>query len=757
MNRMKSFLKRECTNGCLIIIAAVLLGNAINILITNPDPIITRSGLGTSKETVIGEFNGTEVNDGAVSQSLGVASVNQILKGELPVWNHYEGVGAPLAGAMQPASFFLPFNLLLVLPNGFLIFRMVLEIIAGIGMFLFLRKLKVRNKIAIFGGILFALNGTFAILGNAIFNPIAFFPWMLFGLEKIKDELSKKTKIGYAIFALSLAFSINAGFPETAYLNGLLVFGWFLLRLFSFNKKDKMKYFCGVFLSGILGIFLALPSIYLFVHYLQNGAHIGGHDGTFQHLGIDKETIPMFIFPYIYGLIFQNPSITYPMWGEFGGFIGLTMLVLACFGVVNKKIDFKVRIFFALMAVVSLMRIVAVPIITHIIDILPLMAATAVFRYLPPVFILSTIVLACFGVEFGFQKKYSKNENKLNAGIAIIGSVVAGICLIVAKIFVKNKFIDGSGVRKYFIYYLILSIVIICLAVCFAKSKKHKSKIITALAFLAIFETMSSFALPQLGAPIRSKAKVDTDAVVFLQKNIGLQRFYYIGGKNGLKTNYASYFGISSINNENLPTPLAWDEFVKKNLDNNTDTISFSGAFRKDWSRDPAETEFYKNIENFKSVGVRYLVSEIQGDFAISREQAAKRGMNIVYSNDANNTIIYEMPNYSKYFSAKNCKLDIISRDEVMADCEKASKLSRLELFFDGWNVSVNDQKADLNKDGKIFQSVNLPAGKSKIKFMFWPKWLTLSLLIFSMSLIGIIAHQFYNVYIYLKSRKDNN
>lgn len=754
MNKLKSFLKKDITKGCFAIILAVLLGNAVNIFITNPDPIITRSGLGVSKKTIIGEYNGTEVNDGAVSQSLGVASVNQILNGSIPVWNHYEGVGAPLAGAMQPASFFLPFNLLLVLPNGFLIFRIVLEIVAGIGMFLFLRKLKIRNKVSVFGGILFALNGTFAILGNAIFNPIAFFPWMLFGLEKIKDELSKKTKIGYAIFALSLAFSINAGFPETAYLNGLLVFGWFLLRLFSFSKKDRMKYFCGVFLAGILGIFLALPSIYLFIHYLQNGAHIGGHDGTFQHLGIDKETIPMFIFPYIYGLIFQNPSITYPMWGEFGGFIGLTMLVLACFGVVNKKIDFKVRIFFALMAVVSMMRIMAIPIITHIIDILPLMAATAVFRYLPPVFILSTIVLACFGVEFGFQKKYSKNENRLNAGIVIIGSAVAGICLIAAKIFVKNKFIDGSGVRKYFIYYLILSIVIICLAVCFAKSKKHKSKIITILAFLAIFETMSSFVLPQFSAPVRSEAKVDTGAVEFLRKNIGLQRFYYIGGKSGLKTNYASYFGISSINNENLPTPLAWDKFVKKNLDNNTDTISFSGAFRKDWSRDPAETEFYKNIENFKSVGVKYLVSEIQGDFAVSREQAAKRGMNIVYSNDINNTIIYEMPNYSSYFNADNCKLKVISQDEVEADCSSASKLSRLELFFDGWNANINEQKVEIAKDGEIFQSVKLPAGKSKIKFVFWPKWLTISFVIFLVTLFGVIAHQCYNIF--LKLRKSN-
>ncbi|MDO4872048.1 MAG: YfhO family protein [bacterium] len=746
MEKKRLFWANECFRGVLIILAFVLAGNFINIFLTNPDPLITRSGLGVWKETILGNYNGTEVNDGAVSQALGVASVNQILSGKLPLWNHHEGVGAPLAGGMQPASLFLPFNLLLALPNGFLIFRIVLEFVAGVGMFLFLRKLKIRNNLAIFGGILFALNGTFAILGNAIFNPIAFFPWILFGLEKIKEDVSNRRKSGYAIFAISLAFSINAGFPETAYLNGLLVFAWFVFSAFEMknDRKKIKKYIIHVLVAGILGIILSLPAIYLFLHYLQSGAHIGGHDGSFLHKGAKSETLPMLIFPYIYGLIFQNPEITSRVWGQLGGFIGLTAMILAGFGAFNSQIKLKIRLFFSLAALLAAARIAAVPVITHIVDILPLMSSAAAFRYLPPVLILSVIVLACFGLEYCLQKNQLAKKSKTAFLPVIISLIFIAGGLVIARLFIEENFTDKSGVNKYYLFYVILSLILLALASWLAFSKRVRKRFALIFAVIAIFETLGSFWLPQLAAPIRSKAKVDTSAVEFLQENIGNQRFYYIGGKYGLKTNYASYFGISSINNENLPTPLAWDDFVKENLDNNTDTISFSGAHREDWLRDPAETEFYKNIEKFKSVGVKYLVSEIKGEFAVSREQMTKRGAKIVYSSEKNNTIIYQIPDYKNYFTAEGCKIEVVSRDEISADCEKPTTLERLELYFDGWRAEVNGAQTEITQKNDIFQAVNLPAGKSKVKFTFWPKYLTPVMILSITAWLGIIIHQLY-------------
>ena len=74
----------------------------------------------------------------------------------MPYWNHFEGLGAPLAGEMQSGAF-SPFVLLLLFRNGLLYLHVVLEIIAGIATFLFVRRLALHRIPALVAGALFAL------------------------------------------------------------------------------------------------------------------------------------------------------------------------------------------------------------------------------------------------------------------------------------------------------------------------------------------------------------------------------------------------------------------------------------------------------------------------------------------------------------------------------------------------------------------------------------------------------------------------
>lgn len=722
---------------CLVIFFAVLLGNFINIAITNPDPLITRSGMAHYRKTILGEYNGIEVNDGAITQSLGVASANQLLKGQLPLWNHYEGVGAPLAGDMQPAALFVPFNLLLKLPNGYLIFRVVLETFAGIGMFLFLRRLKISQKFAVIGGVLFALNGCFAVLGSAVFAPIAFLPWLMLSIEMMFDSIKEKKRWfnGVALFAVMLAYSIYAGFPETAYLNGLLVFAWAIFRLYKFKgQKDLMiKFSWRLILAGVLGLMLSAPIIYLFAQYLMNGANIGGHSGNFSSMGVVGESIPMFFFPFVYGLIFQNIEYTFKVWSGLGGFWAFSTLVLAMLGVLNKKLHKSIKIFFWAVIIITFLRTIGFPVVTHILDMLPLMKAAAVHRYIPPITIFALIVMAAAGAEFVIEQfKQGNARDRRIIKIMMMGLVVIALTLLtVARMFIKKEFINTSGVNKYFIISCIVAVIFIGLLILLIKSKKNSHYIAILIVILGLLEPIGLFLIPQLGAPIRHKAVVDTGVVDFLRKNIDEHRFYYIGGNSGFKTNYGSYYGIAGINTENLPTPQLWEDFVAKNLDNNTSTISFGGGFRKDWAKNSVQQEFFRNLQNYKSIGVKYVVSEIASQFAVDPELAKKYGLKKVYSNDKTNTVIYEMDGAKRYASANDCNVQVISKNDIIADCVRDSVLIRRELFFDGWTAKNNDENIEISKVEDIFQGVMVNKGKNLIKFNFWPKYLSLSIAVF--------------------------
>ena len=56
-------------------------------------------------------------NSGFTMQALGRVAAVSWLRGVVPWWNSYSGVGMPLAGEYQPAAF-SPLTLLLALPNG---------------------------------------------------------------------------------------------------------------------------------------------------------------------------------------------------------------------------------------------------------------------------------------------------------------------------------------------------------------------------------------------------------------------------------------------------------------------------------------------------------------------------------------------------------------------------------------------------------------------------------------------------------------
>ena len=121
---------------------------------------------------------------GTISQPVGHLAAMDLLHLHAPWWNPFEGLGTPLAGEMQSAALF-PLVILLAMPGGLVWFHISLELIAGISTYFLARRLGAPAVFAAAGGAMFALNGTYAWIGNSVLNPVAFLPMLVLGVEMI--------------------------------------------------------------------------------------------------------------------------------------------------------------------------------------------------------------------------------------------------------------------------------------------------------------------------------------------------------------------------------------------------------------------------------------------------------------------------------------------------------------------------------------------------------------------------------------------
>src|SRR5262245_45691142 len=167
-------------------------------------------------------------NIGQTSQALGRRAALEWLAGRVPWWNSYAGVGIPLVGDMQSAAFFPP-TLFYLCENGHLYIHIFLQFVGGMCTYVLLRQLLCLRLVAFVGAVFYALNGTFAWFAHASFNPVAFLPMMLMGVEATRQATQEGGRGGWEWLAMGLALSLYAGFPETAFINGLLVAVWVLV------------------------------------------------------------------------------------------------------------------------------------------------------------------------------------------------------------------------------------------------------------------------------------------------------------------------------------------------------------------------------------------------------------------------------------------------------------------------------------------------------------------------------------------------
>jgi hypothetical protein len=594
-------MKADRNAWLIAVLFPIVLNSLCLFNILKSDPVLRYSGIQTG--VVPGPVAGLPVidpNQGFTSQALGKRSADEILHGKMPWWNSDAGVGLPLAGEMQPASFF-PLTPLQELPNGQMIIDVVVQILAGVFMMLFLRRLGVGTLASAVGALLFECNGTFAWLIAMSCYPLPLLPLLLYGIELAIGSTLRERVAGTLVVAAAVCISITAAMIEVAYLNSLLGVAWALLRLAQTSGGARAEQFMRLLFGATIGLLIAAPLLIAFVDYLSVsyvGMHAGGSSGAHLVPGALLQTL----LPYIWGPIFYFGNATISsLWGSVGGYIGITLAFFAVCGLFGSY-KRGLRALLGGWVLATYAATIGVSIVQQLLTLVPGMKYVAYYRYFDgsrefAVAVLVALLIYDVGANRGRDQIRYALATLLIASVLLLGLMNSSRLL--------TELFPLPGFSSWFwgsIGWAILVIVIIWLIVLKVASAKQQAY---TMAGIVVLEAATNWFIPTLAYP--QQGHLADGSVKFLKAHLGLQRLYGLGT---IAPNYGSFFDIAQINHNALPIASAWVNYVREHLDPFVDPISFTGDWPVRSGDDPGRDAFLrKNLSAFENIGVKYVVS----------------------------------------------------------------------------------------------------------------------------------------------------
>lgn len=283
--------------------------------------------------------------------------------GEFPLWNFYMFSGAPLLATLHSAALY-PLNVLYIFLSNQTSWTVlvVLQIwLAGIFMYLFLRRLDLDKEASVLGGLIFSFSGymiawlEFATGGQAgLWLPLL----LLFEINLI-TTLRLKWLLSIAVVFF---FIFTAGDFQIP-LYSVIVYLFFGIYLIKGEETKNIKLFKGglLIVFGLaVGLLVSLPQLipaFQLFSLSMRGADTYISEYFFGLM--DWSKITNFIWPDFYGNV-----TTGNYWARFGfneyiSFTGIISIIFVVYGLFTKKI--KGEMFFLLLLVISLLFLFPTP------------------------------------------------------------------------------------------------------------------------------------------------------------------------------------------------------------------------------------------------------------------------------------------------------------------------------------------------------------------------------------------------------------
>lgn len=422
--------------------------------------------------------------------------------GLLPLWNPYTFAGSPLLANMQSAAFY-PLNILFFLlpfSVSWSLLILLQQVLAGIFLYLYLRKMKLPSWPAVFGSIVFAFGGFFIgwLEWNTLVQVAIWLPLILLAKEHLLEKMSVKWTIVF-VFAQCAAFF--AGHLQTFFYLLLIHEPYIIARIYQESQKEKTtkqvithalrKYWPFILLGCCIFLITAIQWIPTTEFIFQSGRDVD-QINSWRNPGwfIPWQNSMQFLAPDFFG----NPA-TMNYWGvwnygEFIGYIGVAPLLLALFALFfrrDRKTFYFGTLFFLSLLFSYPTLFAKLPYLLHV----PLLSTSQPTRF---VFVTDfcLAVLAALGLDFFIR---TDKKKRLLWILAFVFLIYAGLWLFVLVGYKLTTSLtpDIMLISKRNLYFpsgLFIASIAIFLTWIFLKNKKIQTALLMLLVFISIFDLL---------------------------------------------------------------------------------------------------------------------------------------------------------------------------------------------------------------------------------------------------------------------------
>ena len=267
--------------------------------------------------------------------------------GQLPLWNPYVFCGIPLLGDGQTALFYPPNWLFFVLPPETALNLVVLLqfSIAGVGMFLFARRLGLSSAPATVAALAYMFGGsmTARVVHLSIMSGAALLPAIFLCLDRLLEADPGRTGRWYAATALAVAMQALAGHPQIPIYTALAAVLFAIARTIEHRASAAPVWRPLARLAGayVLGYSLAAIQLVPWIEFARLSTRAAGasYEFVFGTSTAGAEWL-LYLFPYLLGAPESSVFATGPLRIEqavrirgHSAYVGLLPLALAAVGV----------------------------------------------------------------------------------------------------------------------------------------------------------------------------------------------------------------------------------------------------------------------------------------------------------------------------------------------------------------------------------------------------------------------------------------
>ena len=411
---------------CVAYAPVVFSGRSLHASLYYPYGVLNDGPVGYEGRKPLNTFN-IDHTHAFTAWPLNKAVGDMYRKGEIPLWNPYQGIGMPLAAQITQEAFF-PYRVLEdVSPvwtwDYFLLGRLW---IAGFFTFLFLRQLGLSCMASLLGGIFYMFSGAFVwhINREDIADTAITVPILLLSLERLMQRQLYK-EIAFSAGAFGVVLSTQ---PEATPWILLLGFCYILVKGIAagINMKTLILLLTVPFLLG-MGISAILWWPFLDMALCSQTLHLEGWMGT-----VGTNQAWSYKLSILFPTIFILPSWTRicpqnGCWDYLGGYTGVLPIYLTVLGLilvfVSKERSFRRElIFFAGFAVAVLLKNFGIPPFIWL-GHLPIFNASFSQRWGGCVWTFSFAVAAAIGLEVLNRSSQNSSTGLQEVSRRLLGSL----------------------------------------------------------------------------------------------------------------------------------------------------------------------------------------------------------------------------------------------------------------------------------------------------------------------------------------------